>query len=115
MSGNLHHCGCEDQVGHTKELPNEFHLQQCCTGVARTFEETLDGRLPPSNHAPSCPSYKTEKFPCIVPKGECGPVLVVETRDDADAAIAEYPEEYDVSEIEMTRDQFERLGAFDGF
>ena len=48
-------------------------------------------------------------------QSERGPALIVETQAEADDTMDGCPEEYDVSEVEMTRDQFSRLGEFNGF
>jgi len=72
--------------------------------------------LTASDHAPDCENYKTEKFFRVRISGERGPSCILETQEEVDALVeANQDEEYDISEIEMTRDQFERLGEFDGF
>ena len=90
------------------------HFQPCCIDHCRLWTECVGG-LTASDHAPTCEHYKTEKFIRIVPKGERGPALIVETQAEADDTMGGCPEEYDVSEVEMTRDQFSRLGEFNGF
>lgn len=90
------------------------HFQPCCVDHRRYWEEAKDG-LTASDHAPDCEHYKTEKFIRIVPKGARGPALIVETQAEADDTMDGCPEEFDVSEVEMTRDQFSRLGEFNGF
>ena len=89
-------------------------FQPCCVDHRRYWEEAKNG-LTASDHAPDCPNYKTEKFFRIVPKGQRGPALIVETQAEVDDTMDGCPEDYDVSEVEMTRDQFSRLGEFNGF
>lgn len=93
------------------------HFQPCCVDHRRYWEETraLKG-LTASDHAPDCENYKTEKFFRVRISGEPGPSCILETQEEVDALVeANQEEEYDISEIEMTRDRFERLGEFDGF
>lgn len=89
-------------------------LQECCANHCRDWRETLGGKLPASNHSPSCENYKTEQFFKVTIKGENGPFFVLEKQEDVDD-LRKDQEEYDVTTIEMTRDQFERLTEFNGF
>lgn len=85
----------------------------CCNQHCRDWRETLGG-LPPSRHAPSCVNYKPETFFRVVPKGQKGPGLILATQAEVDD-VCETPDEYDVTKVQMTRDQFENLKEFDGF
>jgi len=88
-------------------------LQDCCKDHCRDWRETAGG-LPASNHSPNCPNYKTEKFFGVTVKGEKGIGCILETEGEV-KDFCESPEEYDVSVIEITRDQFEHLDEFQGF
>lgn len=76
----------------------------------RLFEETQGGKYPPSEHAPGCSEYILDEFMlisldgkgCVVPKNEYFP--------------EDYEEdEYIISEIKLTRDQYDNLKEFEGF
>jgi hypothetical protein len=88
-------------------------LQECCMNHCRDWREMIGG-YPPSNHSPTCHNYKTETFFKLIPKGEKGPFLILETQKEIDD-LCENREEYDITKIELTRDQFENLGEFEGF
>ena len=88
-------------------------LQKCCENYCRDWHETK-GWLPASNHSPTCINYKTEAFFKVSVKGEKGQSCIFETQEEVDA-FCEPPEKYDVSVIEITRDQFEHLDEFQGF
>ena len=93
----------------------DFKFQECCGDHCRDWRETRNGTLPASNHSPGCPNYKTDKFYQVKIKGCKGTSCIVETQTEVDDMFADEENEYDVSEIEMTRDQYERLDEFDGF
>ena len=79
----------------------------------RTFDETQGGKYPPSDHAPGCDEYHQEKFvlldldgtKCLVESDQAEVIL----RDDPSAG------DYQVSDVYLTRDQFEKLPEFEGF
>ena len=77
----------------------------------RTWEETQNGKYPAAEHAPGCDEYKTEKF--IVLEHD-GTRCVMEPHE-AKAMIEDNDEAYSVSEVMLTRDQFERMPEFQGF
>ena len=87
----------------------------CCNQHCRDWRETLSGRLPPSRHAPSCQNYKTETFFRVTLSGSRSPAVILGTQEEVDETIGDCPEEYEVGKIDMTRDQFENLGEFDGW
>ena len=89
-------------------------FQECCVNHCRDWHETANGK-PASNHAPSCEHYKLETFYSVKPRGERGPVCVVETMQDAYDAFTEDTDAYEISEVQMTRDQFEHMDEFEGF
>jgi len=86
--------------------------QECCSSHCRDWHETKGG-LTASNHAPSCAHYQTVKFLKITVKGETSP-FVIDRPCNIDEWIGN-EEDYDMVDIEMTEDQFERLSEFDGF
>jgi hypothetical protein len=88
-------------------------FQECCVNHCRDWIETK-GWLPASNHSPMCPSYKEEKFYKIVAKGTKAPSCIVESQKEIEDCFSD-GEEYDISEIMMTRDQYEHLDEFEGF
>ena len=77
----------------------------------RQWEETQDGKYPPAEHAPGCNEYRQEEFArieydgtfCIIEKRELPSML-----EDGD-------DEYKVTMVMLTRDQFEKLTEFQGF
>lgn len=93
-----------------------MRFQECCKDHCRDWHETLTG-LPASNHSPSCPNYKLETFFKVCVKGTKAPYCILEkeaeVKDMCDTEDIEG--EYDITKIEMTRDQFERLREFEGF
>jgi len=78
----------------------------------RIWQETQDGKYPPSEHAPGCNEYKQEEFTvieydgtrCVMEQHEAKEMLA----DDENAG-------YTVSAVMLTRDQFERMPDFQGF
>ena len=87
-----------------------LRLHPCCSHHARTWEETQRGLLPPSEHSPGCTHYKRERFAALDWEGavcftECG---------EHDECLGDPDERPTISEIWMTRDQFERLREFQG-
>lgn len=71
---------------------------------------TYDGKYAPPLHHPDCEDYKAERFmrvmydgtPCTVEHG------------DVESLIGEGIG-YEISEVMLTRDQFDALPEFDGF
>ena len=82
----------------------------------RTWEETLGGKYPYSEHAPGCDEYRQEEFTvleydgtrCVVELREASAIL-------ADENCSEDGVDYNVSTVLLTRDQFERMPEFEGF
>ena len=89
--------------------------QKCCANHARTWGETYSGSYPASNHSPWCRNFKQEPFFRVVASGTGGPACILATQAEVDDLCDGAPEEYDVTVIQLTRDQFERLGEFEGF
>ena len=94
------------------DILKRTEFQDCCANHCRDWRETKGG-LPASNHAPSCPNYKTELFLKLTPKGDAGPWVIDEPKNIDEWMDNE--EEYDIQEVQITRDQFEHLDEFEGF
>jgi len=82
----------------------------------RTFEETLDGKYPISEHAPGCEEYRQQKYIRLEYDG----TYCIMTPDDAmdymdDCEYEKDAGEYKYEEIYLTQDQFEKLPEFQGF
>ena len=69
------------------------------------------GKYPMSDHHQNCEDFKQEPFTRLEFDGT---VCVMEPHE-ADAMLAESDEEYTVSTVMLTRDQFERMPEFQGF
>lgn len=82
-----------------------------CMTWCRDWQETKGGKYPPADHAPGCEDYKTERFSRVEYDGTA---CVMEPAE-ADAMVAESDEQYTVTPVFLTRDQFERMGEFHGF
>jgi hypothetical protein len=89
------------------------HGYECCMNHCRDCREMIGG-YPASKHAPSCKWHKVERFYKVVPKGQKGPGCILETMAEVDD-LRETPGDYDVTTVDLTRDQFEALREFDGF
>ena len=86
-----------------------------CLSHCRLHEETIGGSLPSSEHAPSCEDYKKERF-CRVRLKSLGSSFVdTPERVNLFIEVEGNPHEYEVSDIFMTQDQFDRLKEFSGF
>ena len=82
-----------------------------CKDWCRDWQETKSGKYPAADHAPGCEDYKTERFALVEHDGTA---CVMETAE-AEAMVAESDEQYTVTPVFLTRDQFERMGEFHGF
>jgi hypothetical protein len=82
-----------------------------CKTWCRDWRETQDGKYPISDHAPGCEEYKTEGFTRVEHDGTS---CVMEPHE-AESMLDESDEEYAVSMVYLTRDQFEKLKDFAGF
>lgn len=78
----------------------------------RDWRETQYGKYPCSEHAPGCDEYKQEEFAVLEYDG----TRCVMEPHEAKAILAEEGEEdYTISTVMLTRDQFERMPEFQGF
>lgn len=79
--------------------------------MVRTFQETQDGKYPPSNHAPGCEEFKQLKYLRLVIDNSAA----IFEESEGLAIINDSHDSYEVSEIMLTADQFERLPEFKGW
>lgn len=78
----------------------------------RDWRETQNGRYPASEHAPGCSEYKLEKFSVLEYDGvRC----VMEPTDAVDMLADEGKDDYQVSTVMLTRDQFGNMPVLQGF
>lgn len=83
-----------------------------CQAMARDLSETQGGKYPASLHAPLCEDYQPVAFTRIEVNGSGCIVCTAE----AAAVIAGLDgEEYSVSTVFLTQDQFDRLPESAGF
>lgn len=82
-----------------------------CMTWCRVPTDENGGKYPMSAHAPRCEDFKQEPFTRLEYDGT---VCVMEPRE-AEAMLAESEEQYTVSTVMLTRDQFERMPEFNGF
>ena len=83
-----------------------------CKDWVRCGEETQGGKYPRSEHHPRCEDFKTERFVIIVYDGTA---CIVEP-EDAEALIG-YSVGYgfSMSDVMLTRDQFENIPDIEEF
>lgn len=100
------------------ETTTETAKPQLCECMAnhwcRDWSETAGG-LPRSEHAPGCSQYKLETFWRVVVKGTKAPACIVETEAEARDTCEDNPADYEITTVQMTRDQFDNLKEFEGF
>ncbi len=77
----------------------------------RLWEETQGGKYPVAEHSPGCDEYKPEEFTVLEYDGT---ICVMEPHE-AKQLLAESNEEYAISTVKLTRDQFYRMPEFLGF
>ncbi len=82
-----------------------------CKDWCRVPTDENGGKYPFSNHHPRCEDFHPEPFTRLEHDGT---VCVMEPHE-AEAMLVESDEQYTVSTVMLTRDQFERLGEFAGF
>ena len=82
----------------------------CITMLRLPDIETQDGKYPMPKHAPRCEDFKQEDFSVITINGSS---CIVENHDVQGIVLSE--DEYVVSAIKLTRDQFDNLKEFSGF
>lgn len=72
---------------------------------------THGGKYPISDHHPACDEYRLEEFTILEHDG----VRCIMEKHEADEVVREGDEEYTVSSVLLTRDQFENIPEFQGF
>jgi len=84
-----------------------------CQNHCRDWRETQGGKLPPSEHAPSCEDYKLLPFS----KLSCSEGSFIMPQDEAAVFLHQNDEgeEYTETTVMMTQDQFDNLKEFPGF
>lgn len=92
-----------------KAEKSKIVVQNCCYDHYRDWSET-EGGLPARDHAPSCDNFKTERFFRIRIRGSGGPFFILENLSDVERLFKS--EDYEISIVEMTRDQFERIESY---
>lgn len=73
---------------------------------------TDNGRWPLPDHHPSCKEYKTEKYVRITFDSSYCVVNPIDAKEFADE---DEHGEYEFADIDLTKDQFEKLPEFQGF
>jgi len=90
---------------------------ECCINHCRDWRETQGGKFKPSQHAPSCENYKPERFAKLIYDelgsficeiNQVNDYLVVDRENGEHNAIL-------ITDVYLTRDQFEKLADFQGF
>lgn len=78
------------------------------------YKESQQGKYPWPNHHPDCDAYKLEEFRKL---SFSGGGSFIGTPEEAEAYLEQEgnPEQYTVTTVMLTRDQFDRLPEFDGF
>ncbi len=77
----------------------------------RQWEETQGGKYPPAEHAPGCNEYRQEEFARIEYDG----TFCIVEKHELPSMIEDGDDEYKVTMVMLTRDQFEKLPEFEGF
>lgn len=83
-----------------------------CQTMARDLSETMGGKYPASLHAPLCEDYQQVPFTRIEVDGSGG---IVPESEAAEVIAGLGDEEYSISTVYLTQDQFDRLPESAGF
>lgn len=82
-----------------------------CRSVVRLPDiETQNGKYPMPNHAPMCNMFVQEKFAKVCIDKTCCVVELNEVQSMIDDKT-----DYEISDVYLTRDQFEKMKDFGGF
>ena len=84
-----------------------------CITWCRVPDEGNGGRYPMSDHHPNCAEFKPERY-VVLKADPTGPGCVCEPKA-AEQMIADAEKPYIVSDVMLTREQYERMREFDGF
>lgn len=82
-----------------------------CLTWCRVPTENNGWKYPMSLHHPNCEDFIPEQFTRL----EFDGVVCVMERQEADAMLDDSEEQYTVSTVMLTRDQFEQMPEFSGF
>ena len=83
----------------------------CRTFVRDADVENRGNKYPLAEHHPNCDEYKLEAFAKVTHDGTSCIMQI----NEAVAMVAESQEAYEMCNVYLTRDQFERLPEFTGF
>ena len=95
-----------------KSLKN-LKIYKCCYRHCRDWRETNKGRLPASDHSPTCENYKLKEYVRIFLKEDPNNGYIQEKNDPLPSV--EYTGEYGVEPFYLTEDQYKKLDEFQGF
>ena len=84
---------------------------ECFTWV-RLWEETHGGKYPPSDHHPRCKEYRPVTYSRVCVDKTCCVMQPAEVTDFIDG---NDPDCYQISTVQLTPDQVEKMGDFAGF
>ena len=83
-----------------------------CQSWARLPDQgTHGGKYPPPEHYPDCEDFKLKVFSRVEYDG----VACVMEPHEATTMMADEKDQYNVTTVMLTSDQFERMGDFAGF
>lgn len=83
-----------------------------CMSRCRSMLVVIDGRTyPHATHFPDCDKYKPERFVRV----ELDGTAAIMEPAEAEAMASDSQEEYQLSDIYLTRDQFNAIPEFAGF
>lgn len=82
-----------------------------CMTWCRVPTDENGGKYPMSDHAPGCEDFKHEPFTRL----ELGGTTCVMEPREAEDLLAESDQQYTVTTVMLTRDQFDRMPEFNGF
>lgn len=78
--------------------------------MARDLSETLDGRFPPSIHAPRCEDFKQLEFACI----RYDNASFIVPADERNGVLENIDGPHQVEIVMLTQDQFDKLPEWEG-
>ena len=83
-----------------------------CRSMVRIPDiETQNGKYPMPEHAPNCEDYKLEAFAKVTYDG----ISCIMEINEASRMVFESEELYELTNVYLTRDQFENMEEFSGF
>lgn len=78
----------------------------------REWQETLNGKYPASVHHPLCNEYTEFRYVRISLDGQGTPLII----DPKELSTMEFgDDEYRITDVYLTKDQFDKLPVFQGF